>query len=317
MRRRPSSQAGPPRPRVPAGGASSGLRSASGGSAAGAPVLIVNADDFGSAAAVNRAVDEAHRRGILTSASLMVTGAAFEDAVARARATPGLAVGLHLVLVQGLAAARPERIPLLADGDGRLPNDPVGLGLRLAVDPRLRRQVALEIEAQLERFRGTGLPLSHVDGHLNFHMHPAVLPRLAAGAAALGAHGIRLPRDELPLAWRHDRARMAQKVAWAAAFGGLSAWARPRLPAGLQAAARVFGLFQSGHVGSAFVLDVIERLPRLGSAELYLHPSTTPGLEPLGPNPADLATLLDPLVAEGVAASGVRLGTYAALAEPR
>jgi chitin disaccharide deacetylase len=277
------------------------------------PLLIVNADDFGSSNAVNRAVIEAHTRGILTSASLMVTGDAFEEAVTLAKRHPELTVGLHLVLVQGRAAARPEWIPRLASMSGRLPSDPVALGLRLAIDARLRREVIVEIDAQLERFTATGLPLSHVDGHLNFHMHPAVFAVLAARAAALGAVGVRLPRDDLRLALRHDRAHLTSKLSWAAAFGPLSAWARRRLPPPLRATDRVFGLFQSGQVTTPYVLDALATLRPGRSAELYLHPAATAGGEALGPNPGDLATLLDPVVAAAIAGAGARLATYAAL----
>lgn len=275
-------------------------------------LLIVNADDFGASGSVNEAVMRAHRGGVLTSASLMVTGDAFEEAVELARGAPGLAVGLHLVLVQGKAAAPRDRVPHLVDARGRLPRDPPGFGLRLALDPVLRREVGTEIDAQVERFVATGLPLSHVDGHLNFHLHPAVFPRLARAAVAHGARGVRLPRDDLGLALRHDRRRLLPKLFQATAFGLLSAWARRRLPPDLHATQRVYGLFQSGGLSAPYVLDLVGRL-RGRNAELYAHPATEAGAEPLGPNPTDLATLCDPLVAEALRRAGVRLGVYAAL----
>ncbi|MEJ2667901.1 MAG: hopanoid biosynthesis-associated protein HpnK [Deinococcales bacterium] len=287
---------------------------ASAGDAHGAgrrPLLIVNADDFGASQSVNAAVLEAHRHGVLSSASLMVTGAAFDEAVSLAREAPRLAVGLHLVLVHGRAAAPPETIPHLADAAGRLPDDPAAFGLRLAFDARLQREVATEIRAQLRRFASTGLPLAHVDGHLNFHMHPAVFPVLARDAVTHGAHGMRLPRDDLALALRHDRRRVAQKLFLALAFGLLGAWARTRLPPGLHATDRVYGLFMSGHVTAAYALDAVARL-RSGSAELYAHPATAAG-EPLGPNPTDLATLCDPALVAALGSGRVRLGSYATL----
>lgn len=283
--------------------------------AAGHPgrgLLIVNADDFGASHGVNEAVVRAHRDGVLTSASLMVTGDAFEEAVQLARAAPGLAVGLHLVLVRGRAASPPERVPHLADRQGRLPHDPASFGLRLAVAPSLQREVATEIDAQLDRFAATGLNLSHVDGHLNFHLHPAVIGPLARAAAARGASGIRLPRDDLGLALRHDRRRLVSKLFLAAAFGALSAWARRRLPPGLHAPDRVFGLFESGSVTTEYVLDAIAAL-RGGSAELYAHPSTDADGGALGPNPTDLATLCNPDVAAALRGANVRLGGYRAL----
>ena len=59
--------------------------------------LVVTADDFGAAPEVNVAVVRAHRDGILTSTSLMVTGDAVEEAVRLARETSTLAIGLHLL----------------------------------------------------------------------------------------------------------------------------------------------------------------------------------------------------------------------------
>ena len=57
--------------------------------------LIVNADDFGASAGVNRGIVECHTRGVVTSTSLMVAGRAVDEAVALSRAHPDLAVGLH------------------------------------------------------------------------------------------------------------------------------------------------------------------------------------------------------------------------------
>ena len=63
--------------------------------------VIFSADDFGLTAAVNEAVERAHRDGILDQASLMVAGPAAADAIARARGMPSLRVGLHLVVIEG------------------------------------------------------------------------------------------------------------------------------------------------------------------------------------------------------------------------
>ena len=129
--------------------------------------LVVSGDDFGAAPEVNAAIVRAHREGILTSASLMVTGDAVDDAVARARAHPRLAVGLHLVLVQGRPALPPREIPRIVTASGTFPEQPVLAGLRyawLAVAlPGGRDELKREIEAQLRAFAATGLRLAHVD----------------------------------------------------------------------------------------------------------------------------------------------------------
>ena len=73
--------------------------------------LIVNADDFGFTHDVNEGIVEAHRAGILTATTLMANGAAFEDAVRRAREVPSLDVGVHLVLVSGRSVIDGRPLP--------------------------------------------------------------------------------------------------------------------------------------------------------------------------------------------------------------
>jgi hopanoid biosynthesis associated protein HpnK len=136
--------------------------------------LIITADDFGISESVNLAVITGWRHGLLTCASLMVTGAAFSQAIALAKENPGLQTGLHLTLVQGRSAAEHKGFPSLTHHDGSFSHDPVFAGMRLFFLKSLQKQIEIEIEAQIEKFLSTGLPLTHIDGHLNIHMHPTV-----------------------------------------------------------------------------------------------------------------------------------------------
>ena len=95
--------------------------------------LAITADDFGLSESVNAAVEEAHRSGILSAASLMVGGPAAADAIKRARALPNLRVGLHVVLVNDDPISPSAQIPALVDGSGRLRNDLVGYSIRSVV----------------------------------------------------------------------------------------------------------------------------------------------------------------------------------------
>ena len=103
--------------------------------------LIVTADDFGLSEPVNAAIEEAHRRGILSAASLMIGGPAAADAIKRARALPNLRVGLHVVLVDGKPMLDAKEIPGLVDGSGWLRNDLAAYGAQIVLSPSLRRQV--------------------------------------------------------------------------------------------------------------------------------------------------------------------------------
>lgn len=275
--------------------------------------IILNADDFGGSSNINAAVMRAHREGVLTSASLMVTGAAFEEAVTLARETPTLAVGLHLVLVAGRAVLPPARIPCLVERRGRFPDDPFRLGLRYAFSRAAQAELAREMEAQFERFAATELPLSHVDSHLHMHMHPAVFDRLLPLAERYGARGIRLPRDDLRLALQFDRRRVGSMFAWALVFGLLARRSAKRLRNHqLKTTDRVYGLMQTGRMHRDYVVAVLRQL-KVPTAELYFHPSVESEGGALGPNPGDLAALLSPAVRQVIEERSLYLTTYAAL----
>src|SRR5260370_645530 len=175
-------------------------------------LVVVNGDDFGFSSGVNRAIITAHRQGVLSSASLMVTAAAFDEAVDLARQNSGLAIGLHLVTVCGKSALPPHQVPHLSDSLGRFSDNPIKAGLVYQFSKAAKCELALEIRAQLELFRGTGLELSHVDGHLHMHSHPIIMKILGGLAEEFGISAIRLPRQELRTELRIDRSRLATKA---------------------------------------------------------------------------------------------------------
>ncbi|GAB4544756.1 MAG: hopanoid biosynthesis-associated protein HpnK [Anaerolineae bacterium] len=273
----------------------------------------MNADDFGYSSAINTAVIRAHRQGVLTSASLMVAGDAAREAVELAREMPSLAVGLHLVIAGGRACLPPGDIPRLVDEQGRFPDEPFRLGLRYFFNRRVQEELRRELAAQFERFAATGLPLSHVDGHLHMHMHPTVFRLILPLATQYGAHGLRIVRDDLWLGLGYDRGRAGIKIAWALIFGLLSRWCLGRLGAtGLVVADRTYGLMQSGHMQEAYVTRVLRRL-NVPVAELYFHPSVEATGDAWGPGRDDLDTLLSPGVRQVIQERGLRLATYAML----
>jgi hopanoid biosynthesis associated protein HpnK len=271
---------------------------------------VFNADDLGSSPTINAAILRAHREGVLTSASWMAGGAAAAEAVALARDTPTLAIGLHLVVAGGPAVLPPSDIPHLVDGNGRFPRDTPALGVKYAFSPAARRELGREIAAQFACFAATGLPLSHVDGHLHMHLHPAVLSLVLPLAARHGARAIRVPRDELWPALQVDRQHAGLKLGWAIAFGVLNRLALRRLPGyGLVAVPRVYGLMETGRMSEQYVVALLRGLD-VAAAEFYFHPDTAPAGTPLGPNRGDLETLLSPAVSRIIEERGIRLTTF-------
>lgn len=273
--------------------------------------LIVTADDFGMSLEVNEAVEQAHREGILTCASLAVTGAAAEDAVRRAKRLPGLGVGLHLALY-GAEAASPAPSPLARDGRN-LGEGSVRTGVAIMLSPATRAAARREIAAQFEAYRRTGLPLGHLDGHWHCHQHPAVLPIALELGGPLGLRAVRVPYE--PYGLSHDAAGGAQ---WRArALHALSHWPlakvmRQRIrAAGMVANDRFFGKTDAGHVDEALLLRLIAHLPP-GLTELGLHPAignwTGEHTPPASWRPAaELAALTSPAVRAALEDAGVGL----------
>ena len=156
--------------------------------------LILNADDFGLTRGINRAVAELYAAGALTSATLMANGPAFQDAVAIARAHPGLGVGCHIVLCDGTPLLPPETIPTLLGHDGRnfrVNNTDFAIAVQRGhVSPSEMERESL---AQIHKLQAAGIAVTHVDTHKHTHILPRVARSVLAAAQAAGVRAIRNP----------------------------------------------------------------------------------------------------------------------------
>ncbi|MBD2439540.1 hopanoid biosynthesis-associated protein HpnK [Nostoc sp. FACHB-110] len=279
---------------------------------------IINGDDFGFSRGVNQAIIKAHKQGILTSTSLMVTGEAAEEAIALAQQHPDLAVGLHLVLVCGHSVLPPEQIPHLVDAQGNFPNSSVLAGLRYQFQSAARAELRQEIRAQLSKFQASGLPLSHVDGHLHLHVHPVVLQILVELAPEFGIRFIRLPSEELGKTLKLNRQALLTKLIWSGVFAQLRRYGETLLTShGINFSDKVYGLLQTGNVTEKYLLGLI---PQIGSnlIEIYCHPAQVQAGEALNGPPAsgttELAALLSHKVRKLLIANNFELTNYQKLA---
>jgi len=269
--------------------------------------LVVNADDFGRSQSINEAVIRAHREGVLTTASLMVNEPGCEPAVSLARENPRLGVGLHLTLLCGRSALPPKKIPGLVNAQGEFGQNPVAAGFRYFWKRSLREQLRQEIRAQFQKFRETGLPLDHVNGHLHLHLHPVVFGILMEEADQLDIRHMRLTHDPFWMNAGLARGRWAYRVSHALIHDILAARARgPLQQRGIRHTQRVFGLLQDSRVDEEFVLNLLPRLPA-GDSELYSHPS-------LDKFKHEFDALISPRAKEQVKKLGVELIRYQDLA---
>jgi chitin disaccharide deacetylase len=283
--------------------------------------LIVNADDFGLTHGVNRAIVEAHDHGVVTSATLMANGPAFEDAIQCAKSNARLSVGCHVVLVDGLPVLGGGKTPTLSDKkapDGRFHESVSGFVLR-AISGRIDAdEIEAEATAQIRKLQAAGINVSHLDTHKHSHIFPTVLRPLLRAARTCGVPAVRNPFGPLHLylsilAKRPSLWKQSSKVAALSCLG--RTFRRSIAGAGLLTPDGTVGIAATGTLDDRLFESIVDSLPE-GTWELVCHP---------GYNDAELGSirtrlresraielqlLTSPEAREILARSGVQLISY-------
>jgi hopanoid biosynthesis associated protein HpnK len=281
--------------------------------------LIVNADDFGLTRGVNEGIIRANREGILTSATLMANGPAFDDAVERAKQNPQLGVGCHLVLVGGLAVAPREEIPSLVDRAGRLPRSIGALMAKLSSGRVRAKDVETELRAQIEKIRRAGIAPTHLDTHKHSHAHPWVMSALGRVAREFGITRVRKPVENLRDSWRMGRSDGVDllKHLMVAATVRVVAWKFNAISRkyGLRSPDHFLGLALTGRMSGVALCRLIDTLPD-GRTEVMVHPGicdaelAATGSRLHQQRQTELEGLLNPAVRRAVVKRGIRLISY-------
>ncbi len=227
--------------------------------------LIVNADDFGLSAARNAGIMEAHRRGIVTSASMLVYAAGYREAVKMARLMPELDIGLHLNLSEGEPLVLGHKT--LAGEDGRFlgKEESRRRARERLFDPD---EVEAETEAQIDALQQAGLKVTHLDGHQHLHVYGALAEPISKAASRRGIRCFRAPADKLVPPGFDDAARLSQVEEYAqATFRSVPVYARARM----RSTESFGGVALSGRLDSEGLLQALRNLPQ-GLTELMVHP---------------------------------------------
>ncbi len=276
----------------------------------------MNADDFGESEEVNEAVIQAHRKGVLTSCSLMVTGTAFENAVQLAIQHPQLTVGLHLVVVMGRSVLPPSEIPTLVNERGEFPDDPLTVGLKYYFSRQAQKELQKEMAAQFEKFQSTGLPFSHIDGHLHMHTHPVVFGAALKLGEQYGVRRMRVPQEELGLALRFRHEHVFRKTIHWFIFRWLARAMKKNLRIKrFSFVEKGYGTLQTGNVNTEYLLYLLRHL-KAGSNEIHCHPALykTASLSLSEKSHlAEYKALTDPKVIEFLKSSSIQLINYLGL----
>jgi predicted glycoside hydrolase/deacetylase ChbG (UPF0249 family) len=253
--------------------------------------LILNADDFGLTPGINRAIAELHSAGVLTSATLMANGLAFEDAVAVAHAHPTLGVGCHIVLTDGMPVSSPETIPTLLGADRRSFRPTIAGFLRALFLGRISAEdIAREAHAQIDKLQRASIQVTHIDTHKHTHLFPAVARPLLRVAEVCGVHAIRYPFEP---AWALglNQGSLARRIA-IKLTGGLRIRfaALPQIRNHTMLTTNgTMAISATGILSAGTLAQILRALPPEGCYELCCHP---------GYNDADLERVVTRLRAE-------------------
>lgn len=234
--------------------------------------VVIVADDLGRTSSVNYAIAEAHDKGIVTAASLMAGGEAFQEAVQIAVMRRELSVGLHVTLCDGRSVLSHSRIPDLTSPDGYLERRAAIAWVRYS-RRSLLSQIEAEVEAQFDRLEESGIRPTHVDSHHHLHMHPVIFKILCQQASRRGVDWIRLPQESLSVvhSLRSPLRGIMPFIEWAV-FGILGEYnLKTAQKYRINVACRVYGLSRTGNVDEKYLLDILS-LTRGSFNEIFTHP---------------------------------------------
>ena len=240
--------------------------------------LIINADDFGLTAGVNRGIVEAHEHGVVTSATLMANGPAFEEAIDLAQARPRLGVGCHVVLVDGAPLLNKTDVASLLEGGGNGSGEPhfregisrfgaLALMGRLAAD-----EIEAEATAQIRKLQSAGIPVTHLDSHKHTHLFPHVLRPLLRAAASCGVRAIRNPFERMQGAQLAASPSLWKRWTEVGILRSLARQFREAVQqSGISTPDGTLAIVATGSLNERLLRLMVENLPD-GTWELVCHP---------------------------------------------
>jgi len=289
--------------------------------------LIVNADDLGWTEGVNRGIADAHRKGLVTSTSLLANGRAFASALEVAGSNPELGVGVHLNLSDGPPSASRDQVRGLLNAEGQLENSPESLLLRIASRGLELGEIEREWDAQVSKIQSAGISPTHLDGHKHVQMLPGLFEIALRLAKKYGIRAIRVSheasklRTVLSTGGDQKTGVVLKQGVQARGLKLLARDAREMADhAGLVTTDYFCGIAQTGALTREGVELLLQNLPE-GTTELMCHPGyadedllrTATRLQES--RQTELEILTDARTRKIVAMQGIRLISYQFMGE--
>ena len=235
--------------------------------------LIVNADDFGLTRGVNRAIVEAHCQGVVTSATIMANGQAFDDAIRGAKSASRLSVGCHVVLVDGRPVLGATRTLSQKQAlDRRFYPSLSGFALRAVSGTIDSNEIEAEVTAQIRKVQAAGVAVSHLDSHKHTHIFPPVLRPLLRAARACGVPAVRNPFGPVHFSMLAKRPSLWKRYGQVTLLSGFGRTFRGCVAdAGMLTTDGTVGIVSTGAMDDRLFEGIVDGLPE-GTWELVCHP---------------------------------------------
>ncbi len=221
-------------------------------------MIIVTADDFGKSLSVNRAVSIAKDEGILTSASVMITGERWEDAISLAK-EKDIDIGIHVSVTEGKSLSLGKRINI----------SPAKIGLLAQFSKQIFSWIKKEISFQFRKASSLFRP-SHINSHHHIHIHPKILKEITENCKRFGVRCIRFPYEPWNI---YPKEHIIRNSFYRIAFSALSKnFKKEADSAGLIYPDGIIGLYKTGEITEEWLIFVLEKISKKkGIFEIYLH----------------------------------------------
>lgn len=233
--------------------------------------LIVNADDFGLHKQINKGIIKGYREGFVTSASIMPSAPAYEEAVSLAQENPGLGIGIHLTLVGGVRSVLPAfKVSSLVDENGLFLPDYGAFAKRYYTGAVKESELEAELRAQVERALSAGLNITHIDSHQHLHVLPILNRLVLRLCCEYNIKRMRIPCEPYFFkgGFKAGLGRMIGKcgLSFCASLATMGAKSE-----GISYPDCFFGMLAGGNLNEDLIGNILCALPD-GTSEIMTHP---------------------------------------------
>ena len=232
--------------------------------------LIINADDFALHHSVNKGIITASEEGVLTSTSIIPSGAFFDEAVKMAILNKKIGIGVHLTLVHERPILPIAKVKSLITTKNLFHNNYLEFIKKMLNNEINYQEVYAELSAQIKAVQKTGITITHLDSHQHLHILPKITDIVLQLAQEYNIKSIRIPDEALFFTGGYPWT--VNRMIGRTGLSILAKMARLKIGEKLFMPDHFFGMLAGGNMKEEYLLQIIKTLPA-GITEIMMHPA--------------------------------------------